>query len=70
MQVFEPSETPPTDLQAHICRMLDAADPAQVQRLLKHLRRLEPAARLALEQSQGRTLEDFDPTLRELQRPA
>lgn len=70
MQVFQPSETPPADLQAHIRSVLSPVDPAQVQRLLKHLRRLEPAACLALQQSQGRALEDFEQSLRDLQRPS
>jgi hypothetical protein len=44
-----------------------AADPAEVQRLLKHLKRLEPAALQALaEAAEPNEAQDFDACLRSL----
>lgn len=57
------------DLSAHIERALGLraapVDPAEVQRLLKHLRRLEPAAQRALS-DEGRGAPDFGTSLRAL----
>ena len=66
----QPSPNPDTaDLSAHIERALGLraapVDPTEVQRLLKHLRRLEPAAQRALA-DQAAGVADFDARLRAL----
>ena len=70
MQVFQPSEPPPTDLQAHIARVMAEGsrpiDPAQAQRLLKQLQRVEPAARAALLQAESEPAGSFDACLNAL----
>jgi hypothetical protein len=70
MRTFQPSEPPPTDLQAHIDRVLAEGarpiDPAQAQRLLKQLQRVEPAARAALAQAQSMSASSFDACLNAL----
>lgn len=68
MQVFQPSEPPPSDLSAHVAEVLTAklpsADPALAQRLLKQLQRVEPAARQALAQTHAN--EPFEACLKAL----
>lgn len=66
----QPSPNPDTaDLSAHIERALGLraapVDPNEVQRLLKHLRRLEPAAQRAMA-NEGRDTQDFSASLRAL----
>jgi hypothetical protein len=66
----QPSPIPDTeDLSAHIERALGLraapVDPNEVQRLLKHLRRLEPAALRALA-DEGTGVQDFGTSLRDL----
>jgi hypothetical protein len=66
----QPSPNPDTeDLSAHIERALGLraapVDPTEVKRLLKHLRRLEPAALRALA-DEGTGAQDFGTSLRDL----
>lgn len=67
---IQSSPNPDTeDLSAHIERALGLraapVDPAEVQRLLKHLRRLEPAALRALA-AESSGAQDFGTSLRAL----
>jgi hypothetical protein len=67
----QPSPNPDSeDLSAHIERALGLraapVDPMEVQRLLKHLRRLEPAAQRALLADEGAGAPGFAASLRAL----
>ncbi len=70
MQNFQPAAPPPIDLPVHIAQVLAEharpPDPALLQRLLRQLQRVEPAARTVLAQAAAEPAESFDACLHEL----